>query len=94
VLRKCSLVLISAAVRDHTGGIKAETAFAKGVPELHAHEGVVEAHSGRCVRVGGKIEKSRLLYHLKRCQQSKHHQSAESMATRALNRVDTCQLQH
>jgi hypothetical protein len=52
VQRKCSLVLDGVAVRDHTGGIQAETSFMDGETELHAHERVVVAHRGRCVGVG------------------------------------------
>jgi hypothetical protein len=47
-----------AAVRDHTGGIKAETSLTEGEPELRAHQRVVQAHSGRCVGVRGKFENS------------------------------------
>jgi hypothetical protein len=56
VQRKRAFVLCSATVRDNTGGIKAETSLTEGEPELHAHERVVEAHSGRCVGVGRKIQ--------------------------------------
>jgi hypothetical protein len=56
VQRKRALVLCSAAVRDSTGGIKAETSLTEGKPELHAHQRVVEADSGRCVGVSGKIQ--------------------------------------
>jgi hypothetical protein len=49
VQRKCELVLNSAAVRDHTSGIKAEPALMEGEPEQHAHQRVVQAHSGRYV---------------------------------------------
>jgi hypothetical protein len=58
VKRKCAPVLNSAAIRDHTGGIKAETSLTKGDPVLHAHQRVVQAHSGRCVGVGGKVDNS------------------------------------
>jgi hypothetical protein len=37
------LVIHRVAVRDHTGGIKAETSCKEGQPELHTHERVVEA---------------------------------------------------
>jgi hypothetical protein len=56
VQRKGALVFCCAAVRDNTGGIKAETSLMEGEPELHAHQRVVEAHCGHCVRVGGKIQ--------------------------------------
>jgi hypothetical protein len=36
--------------------MKAENSLTVGEPELHAHQKVVGAHSGRCVRVGGKIQ--------------------------------------
>jgi hypothetical protein len=58
VERMCALVLNRAAVRDHTGGIKAETSLTEGAPELHAHQRVVQAHIGRCVGVEGKVENS------------------------------------
>jgi hypothetical protein len=36
--------------------MQAETSFTEE-PKLHAHERVVEAHGGRCVGVGGNIQK-------------------------------------
>jgi hypothetical protein len=45
-----------AAVRDHTGVMKAETSLSEGGAQLHAHQRVVQAHSGRCVGVEGKVE--------------------------------------
>jgi hypothetical protein len=56
VQRTRSLVIIDVVVRDRTGGIQAEITFTEGKPELHDHEGVVEAHGGCCVRVGGDIQ--------------------------------------
>jgi hypothetical protein len=54
--RTRALVLCSAAVRDNTGGIKADNSLSEEEPELHAHERVVDAHGGRCVGVGGNIQ--------------------------------------
>jgi hypothetical protein len=51
------VVLNSAAIRDHTGGIQAETSLAEGELELHAHQRVVQADSSRFVGAGGKLEK-------------------------------------
>jgi hypothetical protein len=56
VQRRRSLVIIDVAVRDRAGGIQAEINFTEGMPELRAHEGVVEAHGGCCVGVGGNIQ--------------------------------------
>jgi hypothetical protein len=56
--RKCAAVLNSAAGRDHTGGIEAEASITEGEPELHAHQSVVQAHSGSCVGVGRKVDNS------------------------------------
>jgi hypothetical protein len=64
VQRKRSLVLHSFTVRDHTGGIKAESSFTKGEPELYVHERLVEPHGGRCVGVIGTIQNGRgLVFH-------------------------------
>jgi hypothetical protein len=43
-------------VRDHTGGMKDETSLSEGGPQLHAHQRVVQVHSGRCVGVEGRVE--------------------------------------
>jgi hypothetical protein len=51
--RNLSLLLNGVALRGHSGGIKVEATFTEGEPELH--ENVVQAHGGRCVRVGRNI---------------------------------------